>query len=312
MDISGTLHLYSGDRYELFFVFDDDIAQQLYGIDEFEIDDLNTRRVFVSVGEQRFIHRRTLSFSKKQTEIKVSLCSLGSKNGLGTLTALYDWFRGQGAHPSPFAIVGSLNRVIHNNAEVWELSLTEPAGLITPPGLARRRKRGGRERRFLARRRQVTQLDLAQIGRPAEQLALEIVQGDFPAPQFSCLWRDRFLDSERIEIRQMGIIADIDVWNAQNGSVRKFVEVKAQKVVNASTDAAFFLSVGEWRSYKRARRSRIPYEVWLFQYRDLDHFENAPNLLRLRIFTDIDERWFEPDGYLVSPVAAAGALRGIP
>lgn len=49
---------------ELFFVFDDDIAQQLYRRPEFKIKDVNTRRAFVSVGNDRFIHQRTLNFSK--------------------------------------------------------------------------------------------------------------------------------------------------------------------------------------------------------------------------------------------------------
>jgi hypothetical protein len=37
MDISGTLHLYSGEDRELFFTFDDDVAQDLYSTSHFDI-----------------------------------------------------------------------------------------------------------------------------------------------------------------------------------------------------------------------------------------------------------------------------------
>src|SRR5438128_2015242 len=111
----------------------------MYG--SFDIDDLESRRVYISVGADRFIHRRTLSFSRKQTEIKVSLCSLATKDGLFSLTALYDWFaRRARPRPAPFGLLGTLERVQHDGDRVWELRLTEPAGLVAPPGLARRRK----------------------------------------------------------------------------------------------------------------------------------------------------------------------------
>ena len=83
MYISGTLHLYSGADRELFFVFDDDVAQELYASGDFPIADIQRRRAYISVGPDRFIHQRTLSFSRKQTEIKVSLCSRNTKDGLG-------------------------------------------------------------------------------------------------------------------------------------------------------------------------------------------------------------------------------------
>jgi hypothetical protein len=81
MDISGTLHLYSGEDKELFFVFDDEIAQQLYRMPKFDIEDSDSRRAYISVGTDRFIHRRTLSFSRKQTEIKVSLVTPEAASG---------------------------------------------------------------------------------------------------------------------------------------------------------------------------------------------------------------------------------------
>lgn len=64
MNISGTLHLYSGEDKELFFVFDDELAQPLYRQRAFDVDRLETRRVYISVGSDRFIHRRALSFSR--------------------------------------------------------------------------------------------------------------------------------------------------------------------------------------------------------------------------------------------------------
>src|SRR4051812_46203962 len=95
MQINGTLHLYSGDRRELFFVFADSVAQQLYKNPALDIDDPPSRVVSVSIGNSRFISERTLSFSRKQSEIKVSLCSRNSKEGLKDLTGLYNWFASQ-------------------------------------------------------------------------------------------------------------------------------------------------------------------------------------------------------------------------
>jgi hypothetical protein len=307
MEISGTLHFYSGEDKELFFVFDDDIAQQLYGEPQFDIDDLNSRRVYISVGADRFIHQRTLSFSRKQTEIKVSLCSRNTKDGLASLTTLYDWFSARGnPRPAPFPVLGRLARQRHNEQYVWELRITEPIGLIDPPGLTRRRKTPPPERRSYEHRRRFVQRDLESAGRPAEELAKELALADYPAPAYSCLWREEFLDSERIEIRKMGILADIDVWNEGQGIAELFIEVKAQKVLRRRADPIFYLSVGEWRSYERARKARIPYQVWLFQYISLDDFERAPERLSLIIFDKIDDDWLHPDGYLVTPGNASG------
>src|ERR1041385_6233603 len=147
MNVSGSLHFYSGEDKELFFVFDDVVAQQMYRDTDFKIDDLETRRWYISVGSTRLIHQRTLSFSRKQTEIKVSLCSRNTKDGLGLLTALYDWFARRGVHPAPFGVLGRLFRIRHNRASVWELKLTEPEDLVAPPGLPRRRKTKSPERR---------------------------------------------------------------------------------------------------------------------------------------------------------------------
>ena len=306
MDISGTLHFYSGERKELFFVFDDDVAQQLYSIAEFNISDLNSRRAYISVGADRFIHRRTLSFSRKQTEIKVSLCALSSKDGLGALTALYNWFAARGTHPAPFAVLGKLRKVRLEEERVWELSITEPVDLVAPPGLSRRLKAAPRERISYTHRRQFIQRDLAEAGRPAEELALALAQSDFPTPEYSCLWRGEFLDSERIEIRKIGVIADIDVWNVENNAPEAFIEVKAQKVSHRGADPIFYLSTGEWRSYQRARTANVPYQVWLFQYLDLDDFRSAIHQIELIVFNDLSADWLDPDGYLVKPGATFG------
>jgi hypothetical protein len=307
MNISGTLHFYSGEDRELFFVFDDDVAQQLYNETEFDIDNINTRRVYISVGVDRFIHRRTLSFSRKQTEIKVSLCSQATKNGLGALTALYDWFLAQGRpRPAPFAVLGTLRKEQLDEIIVWELRITEPVDLVTPPGFTRRRKAAPRERRSYIHRRRFVQRDLVEVGRPAEELAFNLACDDFPSPEFTCLWRREFLDSERIEIRKMGIVADIDVWNESRQTVEAFIEVKAQKVLRSGVDPAFYLSVGEWRSYHTAEEVGLPYYLWLFQYRHLQDFGKSHSQIELVVFDNLKAEWLDPNGYLVTPGLNAG------
>lgn len=306
MDISGTLHFYSGQRKEFFFVFDDDVAQPLYQVAEFNHADVNSRAVYISVGADRFIHQRTLSFSKKQTEIKVSLCSRGSKDGLGALTTLYDWFSTRGHHPQPFSVLGTLQKVQHDGSNIWELRITEPIDLVDPPGLLRRRKAASRERRSYRNRRQFVPRDLAAAGRPAEELALELARKDFPAPEYSCLWRGDFLDSERIEICKMGIIADIDIWDEEGSVPELFIEVKAQKVPNRGADPAFYLSLAEWRSYNLAAEAHLSYQVWLFQYRDLQDFVTAPQRVELIVFDEISSDCLTAGGYLVTPVPKSG------
>lgn len=262
MDVSGTLHFYSGADKELFFVFDDDVAQELYREEEFDLNDIDTRRCYISVGFDRFIHRRTMSFSRKQTEIKMSLCSSATKGGLGALTSLYDWYGSRGAsRPDPFPILGTLNKVQHSSGRVWELHLTEPVDLIVPPGFERRKKAAPPERKSFENRRIFSKRDVDTVGRAAEELAIELAQLDYEAPEFNCLWRDAYIDSERIEIRKMGVIADIDIWNEVAGVPAAFLEVKAQKVLSSKTPPAFYLSIGEWRGYKAAERAGIPYVV---------------------------------------------------
>jgi hypothetical protein len=307
MDISGTLHFYSGQDKELFFVFDDDVAQPLYRRPEFDIEDLNSRRVYISVGRDRFIHRRTLSFSRKQTEIKVSLCSRSTKDDLGALTTLYDWFSSRGRpHPRPFAVLGTLRRAQFGEESVWELWMTEPVGLIVPPGLARRRKTAPPERRSYEHRRRYIQRDLEAAGRAAERLAFELARLDYPSPDYSCLWRQEFLDSERIEIRKMGVLDDIDVWNIPQGIPEVFIEVNSQKVLRRGADPMFYFSVGEWRSYERAKAAGVPYQVWLFQYLGLGDFKTAPHKVALIVFDELSDDWLNPNGYLITPGAGSG------
>lgn len=309
MDVSGSLHFYSGDDKELFFVFDDVVAQDLYRDGEFKIDDLESRRVYISVGSSRLIHRRTLSFSRKQTEIKVSLCSRNTKDGLGSLTPLYDWFARRGVHPAPFGVLGRLAKVRHNGTSVWELTLTEPEDLVTPPGLLRRRRTKSRERRSFEHRREIQQRDLTIPGKRAEKLALRISGEDFAAPNYTCFWRNQFLDSERIEIRKMGIIADIDVWNVRANTPECFIEVKAQKIVGVRAKPIFHLSSAEWRSCLNAKAKGIAYEIWLFQYRDVEDLKSAPQSVILTIFDGVSTNWLDPEGYLVSPPSTVGRRR---
>ena len=286
-----------------FFVFDDVVAQDMYRDSRFDIDDLESRRVYISAGSSRLIHRRTLSFSRKQTEIKVSLCSRNTKDGLDSLTALYDWFTGR---PAPFGVLGRLAKVGHNGTSVWELTLTEPEGLITPPGLYRRQKKKSPERQSFEHRREIQQRDLTIPGRRAEELAAKILKKDFPAPNYVCLWRDKFLDSERIEIRKMGIIADVDVWDVRANAPERFIEVKAQKVVGARSKPIFHLSSAEWRSYLAAKAKRVTYEIWLFQYREVEDLKSAPQSVNLPIFDEVSKDWLDPEGYLVAPPSVAG------
>ena len=311
MNISGTLHFYSGSDKELFFVFDDEVAQEMYHNREFDIDDLESRRVYISVGSSRFIHQRTLSFSRKQTEIKVSLCSRNTKDGLGSLTDLYNWFAARGAHPDPFGVLGRLAKVRRDGVSVWELTLTEPEDLVTLQGSFWRRKKSSSERRSFEHRREIQQRDLAALGRLAEELALRVAKNDFAAPRYTCLWRRQFLDSERIEIRKMGIIADIDVWNVVENAPARFIEVKAQKIISRRTKPIFHLSSAEWRSYQKAKAQGLIYEIWLFQYVDAEDLKSAPQKVTLTIFEKVSKEWLEPEGYLVAPPSIAGRQRNL-
>src|SRR5439155_10105387 len=128
----------------------------------------------------------------------------------------------------------------------------------------------------------------------------------FPAPRYACLWRKEFLDSERIEIRRIGIIADIDVWNTARDAPKIIVEVKAQKVHRGDEDPAFYLSLAEWRSSQAAAKARIPYQVWLFRYRQLRHFRESPHQVALMVFERLDAAWIEPGSYLATPSASSG------
>src|SRR5216684_5660933 len=171
MNVSGTLHLYSGEDRELFFVFDDDVAQQLTAAGDFDLDNSRSRQVYISVGSERFIHRRTLHFTRKQTEIKVSLCSRNTKDNLGALTALYDWFSPDTArHPEPVAVLGSLHRRRHRGEQVWELHLEEPVDLelVPPLGVLSRPKVPSRTRQNWLARREFHERDLKKAGKKAE------------------------------------------------------------------------------------------------------------------------------------------------
>lgn len=308
MNIRGTLHLYSGGRDELFFVFDDDVAQLLYDMGEFDIDDKESRHVWVSVGTDRFIRRRTLSFSRKQTEIKVSLCSLGSKDGLGTLTELYEWFVPQDGHrPVPLPVLGSLKKSRHDGSAVWELSIMEPVDLVVPPGLGRRARKRSKEWEAWRHRREIQERELSVIGRSAEKLAWELAQVDFPQPKFACLWRDSFLDSEKEALRKLGVIADIDVWDTDNDTSACIIEVKAQKTTSPHDSPKFYLSGAEWRSFQVCSSQGIPYQLWLVQYRTREDLEGDQLHLNLIVYDKLAEEWLDnEENYIVKPIAKTG------
>lgn len=305
MDISGTLHLYSGEDRELFFTFDDDVAQDLYAAPNFKIDDKESRRVFISIGSDRFIRRRTLSFSRKQSEIKVSLCKETTKENLGALTRLYDWFApSRNIRPRVISIVGELRRARHNKSSVWELALQEPAaGLVSPPGLKRRLKAPSKSRKAYMHRRQIHERELRVVGKLAESRVLKILKGRFPRPTFSCLWRDGYLDSEKEDIRAQGIICDIDVWNNDKARADAFIEVKAQQVrfKNKKTKPIFYLSSAELRSLRHANRRRMSYLIWLVQYEDRKSLQNKNGSIRILECERIEVKWTSPDGFIVLP-----------
>lgn len=311
MDISGSLHLYSGEDRELFFTFDDDVAQNLYSSPHFSIDDKETRRAFISIGKERFISRRTLSFSRKQSEIKVSLCKETTKDNLGTLTQLYDWFAPPGnTRPPVVSVVGELRRVRHDKSTVWELVLEEPLGLVSPPGLKRRRKAPSKSRKAYMHRREIHERELRLIGRLAELRALRVLEERFPQPRFSCLWRDGYLDSEKQDIREQGIICDIDVWNNDQGKADAFIEVKAQQVrFRKKTKPQFYLSSSEWRSFQNSNSRRMSYCIWLVQYESRQELQDMNGVIRIFECTRIDAKWISPEVLLVMP--DSGALKTI-
>lgn len=299
MNISGTLHLYSGADGELFFVFDDEFAQALYRTGEFRIDAIDTRRVFVSLGKHRFIKLGTLSFSKQQTEIKVSLCTSGSKNRHHALEALYKWFVPRQGRPEPLRVLATFKKVQRSGVRRWELRIQEPVDLEVPPGLERRKKVDSAVRRTWKTRREIEVRDTAKISRPAEEIVLRILAAEFPGPTWQCLWRDGYFDSEREEIRSYGIIADIDVWNNDRQSPELFVEVKAQKIIPRSDAPRFYLSRSEWKSIVECKQKGLRYEVWLVQYESGDELFEKHAYKKILIFRSIDESWLDPETFFV-------------
>jgi len=309
--ISGTLHLYSGPDRELFFTFDDWVAQDLYASGDFDLDKKETRQVFVSVGKDRFIHKRTLSFSRKQSEIKVSLCKDTTKDNLGALTTLYDWFAPPGiVRPKVIVVVGTLAKANYLGVRVWELSIQEPVDLVSPPGFERRTKEPSKSRKTYIRRSSVQQQNLGDIGRIAEKRALAVLRRHYPQPKYSCLWRDGFLDSEKIAIRELGIICDIDVWNVSADCAFAFLEIKAQQLRSRRTRPAFYLSSAEWRSANVAKQVNLPYLIWLVQYERLDALRDLDGKVRILECRGIKQEWASPDVLYITPESTS--LREIP
>lgn len=304
MEISGTLHLYSGDDRELFFTFDDDVAQELYLSSHFDIDDKETRRVYISVGDDKLISRRTLSFSRKQTEIKVSLCKETTKDNLGSLTRLYDWFAPSGrVRPNVISVVGTLRTLSRDQTKIWELALEEPLGLVSPPGLKRRLKAPSKAQRAYANRRKIYEKELSAFGRLAEIRALRVLEAHYPPPRFSCLWRDGYLDSEKETIRELGIICDIDVWSNNEERVHCFIEVKAQQVRLRRTSPRFYLSSAEWRSFQYAKAKNVKYCIWIVQYEDREKLTDLQGKIRILECKEILPKWMTPEVLVVLPPA---------
>ena len=304
MEISGTLHLYSGDDRELFFTFDDDVAQELYLSTDFDIDDKETRRVYISVGDDKLISRRTLSFSRKQTEIKVSLCKKTTKENLGSLTRLYDWFAPAGrVRPNVISVVGTLRTLQRNHERIWELALEEPLGLVSPPGLKRRLKAPSKAQRAYVNRREIYEKELSVFGRLAEKRALRVLEAHYPPPRFSCLWRDGYLDSEKAIVREQGIICDIDIWNNIEKRVHCFIEVKAQQVRLRRASPRFYLSSAEWRSFQYAKSKKVDYCIWIVQYEDKEKLIDPHGKIRILECNEILPKWMSPEVLVVSPPA---------
>jgi hypothetical protein len=311
MNISGTLHLYSGHDRELFFTFDDEVARELYSSSAFDIDDKESRRAYISAGNDRFINRRTISFSRKQSEIKVSLCKETTKDNLGALTRLYDWFAPAGKNrPKVVSVVGTLRRTQRDQATAWELALEEPVGLISPPGLKRRLRKQSSAQKAYAHRRRIYERELRVIGRLAELRALSVLKTRFPLPRFSCLWRDGYLDSEKQIVREHGIICDIDIWNNDEEYACGFIEVKAQQVRSKRANPLFYLSSSEWRSFRYAKSRNINYRIWLIQYEDRDRLQDMQGEIRILECNEIAAKWITPEMLLVSPASAT--LRTVP
>ena len=109
----------------------------------------------------------------------------------------------------------------------------------------------------------------------------------------------------------MGIIADIDVWNNSQTAAELFIEVKAQKVPLRGADPAFHLSLGEWRSHTAAAKAKVPYQIWLFQYKAVEHFDDSPGRIEFVVFDTIDNTWLLPNSYFVIPGGNAGSRHHI-
>lgn len=153
------------------------------------------------------------------------------------------------------------------------------------------------------RRREIQERELRKIGRFAEKRALQVLKTRFPGPSHSCLWRNGYLDSEKEEIRKLGIICDIDIWNTETERPEAFYEVKAQLVSFKKGKPTFFLSSAEWRSLKASSENGIPYCIWLVQYETLDNLREGDGKIRILEFQTVEAEWVSPEVLLVVPVA---------
>ena len=98
---------------------DDDVAQQLYKMNEFDIKDANTRRVAVSVGADRRIQVRTTKFQQEnRRNLKVSAAARdwNLRMVLKSLTALYDWYLSRAAAAIRSHFLYSESSIVSNPA----------------------------------------------------------------------------------------------------------------------------------------------------------------------------------------------------
>jgi hypothetical protein len=144
--------------------------------------------------------------------------------------------------------------------------------------------------------------DLAKIGRLAEEVAFDLLLQEYPLPVFKCDWRQEYLDSTFLLFREHGLIADIDIWDAQRDKAVGCIEVKAQKVgESGATDPQFYLSHAEAFSWQKAHDLGLRYEVWLFQYGNIDDLREHRNTVYLLIYKTLNKAWCEPATLWVRP-----------
>ena len=119
------------------------------------------------------------------------------------------------------------------------------------------------------------------------------------------MWRDGYFDSEKEDIRKLGIICDIDIWNDERNKAEAFYEIKAQHVTSRQSKPLFYLANSEWRSLRAAKENKIPFRIWLVQYECLAALEQENGEIRILEFDDVLPEWVSADVLLVIPEAGS-------